>query len=74
MPDYAELTLPDPPHCDICGAFTSELIDGACKRCHDVWRSAPLVTDGNEFAEDCYCEEGCVLMGPHDVCVVESPR
>jgi len=31
----------------------------------------PFADEPPQFDEDCYCEDDCVLMGPHDTCEVE---
>ena len=35
--------------------------------------SKHIVPDGQQFEDDCYCQEGCVLMEAHDVCEVPAP-
>lgn len=32
--------------------------------------TSPFADEPAQFDEDCYCEEGCTLMGPHEKCEV----
>lgn len=69
-----EFRSPDPPHCDICGKFTSDLTKGACARCYEAWRATPEPEDVGEW--DCCDEHQTTFLKGNacELCIAESSR